>query len=464
MSRETAGDRHGDETTTDRHGGSTAGDRHGDERTTDRRGELRPLDIATGIVLGAPRRAAPLPPPGAATPLEALERAVLPALRRGPCLVSFSGGRDSSAVLAVATRVARREGLPDPIPATNRFPAAAASDETAWQERVVAHLGLDDWIRLTFDDELDVVGPYAQRVLRHHGLLWPFNAHFHLPLLEAAGEGSVLTGVGGDELFSAACGPVGGRRPRAVAGTLFELAPYALRRPVLARRAPLTFPWLTPEGTRAATAAAASHDAAQPRAPARRIAWARGMRSLAVGPRSLGAVAALTGAAIVHPLLDLAVWSTLAHAAGPRGLDGRRHGMRLLVGELLPADLIARGDKASFDEAFFTATARAAAAAWTGGGVPTDLVDPDALAAQWTQPAPMAQSFTLLQAAAAASGGDEPVARGSGLGASAAGGGDEPVSHGSGPAGSAAEGGDEPLAGGGQRVPAARAPERQHGE
>jgi Asparagine synthase len=390
---------------------------------------LRPLDVATGIVLGAPRRPAPLPARSAATPLEALERAVLPALRRAPCLVSFSGGRDSSAVLAVATRVARREGLPDPIPATNRFAAAPAADESAWQERVVAHLGLGDWTRLTFEDELDAVGPYAQRVLRAHGLLWPFNAHFHLPLLEAAGEGSVLTGVGGDELFTAACGPVGGSRPRAIARTLFELAPYGLRRPVIARRSPFTLPWLTPRGARAATAAAASHDAAEPRAPRRRLAWARGMRSLAVGPRSLAAVAAMTGAAIAHPLLDPGFWAAVAHAAGPRGFDGRRHGMQALVGSLLPADVIARRDKASFDEAFFTGTARAAAAAWTGGGVPADLVDPGALAAEWERPEPLAQSFTLLQAAV-----------------------------------SAADRGDEPLSRGLQRVPAARAPERQHGQ
>jgi asparagine synthase (glutamine-hydrolysing) len=379
------------------------------------------------MVLGAPRRPDPMPAPGG-TPLEALERAVLPALRRGPCLVSFSGGRDSSAVLAVATRVARREGLPDPIPATNRFRAAPGADETAWQERVVAHLGLSDWVRLTHDDELDVVGPYARRVLRAHGVLWPFNAHFHLPLLEAAAEGSVLTGVGGDELFTAACGPLGGRRPRAVARTLFELAPYGLRRPVLARRAPLTLPWLTPEGNRATTAAAASHDAAEPRAPRRRLAWARGMRALDVGPRSLAAVASMTGAVIAHPLLDPGVWAAVARAGGPRGFDGRRHGMRALAGTLLPAELIARRDKAAFDEAFFTATARAAAAAWTGGGIPEELVDPGALAAHWADPEPMAQSFTLLQAV------------------------------------SAAERGDEPLAGVRQRVPAAGPPERQHGE
>ena len=367
---------------------------------------LRPLDVATGMVLGAPRRPEPLAATTGHSPLEALERAVLPGLLRPPCLVSFSGGRDSSAVLAAAVRVARREGLPDPIPATNRFRAAPAADERRWQELVLAHLELDDRLVLTFDRELDVLGPFARRVLRRHGLLWPFNTHFHLPILDAAEAGSVLTGIGGDELFTAACGPLGGRRPRAVARTLFELAPRAVRRPMLVRRSPPALPWLTPAGARAATAAAAEHDAAEPRSARRRLAWARGMRSLEVGQAALATVASGTGAQLLNPLLDRGLWAAIAHAAGPRGFDGRRHGMRALAGALLPEELIARPDKACFDEAFFTATARAEAAAWRGGGVPQEHVEEAALAAEWAGPAPMAQSFTLLQAAWLASADD----------------------------------------------------------
>jgi len=137
-------------------------------------------------------------------PREALERAIRPALLRPPCLVSFSGGRDSAAALAVATELARREGLPLPIPATNIFPSARGADESHWQELLVRHLGLSDWLRMEHDDELDLIGPYAQRVLGTHGVLWPPNTHFHLPLLEEGRGGSMLTGIGGDELYSAA--------------------------------------------------------------------------------------------------------------------------------------------------------------------------------------------------------------------------------------------------------------------
>src|SRR5687768_3761316 len=110
------------------------------------RGGLTPVETATGIVLGDGADPGPLPavPPGE-TALAALERACLPALERGRCCVSFSGGRDSSIVLATATRVARREGLPLPLPVTNRFPLAGHTDESHWQELVVRHLGLDDW-------------------------------------------------------------------------------------------------------------------------------------------------------------------------------------------------------------------------------------------------------------------------------------------------------------------------------
>src|SRR5206468_12200197 len=97
--------------------------------------------------------------------------------------------------------VARREGLPPPIPATNRFPEFSLTNEDEWQERVVRHVGLEDWVRLDWTDELDLLGPYAEKVLRRHGLAFPSNLHFHDPLMEAARGGSMLTGVGGDEIF-----------------------------------------------------------------------------------------------------------------------------------------------------------------------------------------------------------------------------------------------------------------------
>src|SRR2546421_508967 len=130
---------------------------------------LNPFEIATGLVFGneaSPRRRAA----HGTDPLEALGEAIRPALLRPPCLVTFSGGRDSSSVLAVATHLARREGLPLPIPATNIFPEVGSSDESVWQEQVIRALELDDWIRLEHIDELDCVGPVAARILKRHGV------------------------------------------------------------------------------------------------------------------------------------------------------------------------------------------------------------------------------------------------------------------------------------------------------
>src|ERR1700712_343258 len=58
------------------------------------------LEIASGVVLGqllTSGQSAPRDP--SLSPMRALEMAVLPALTRPPCRVSFSGGMDSSFVL-----------------------------------------------------------------------------------------------------------------------------------------------------------------------------------------------------------------------------------------------------------------------------------------------------------------------------------------------------------------------------
>jgi asparagine synthetase B (glutamine-hydrolysing) len=399
---------------------------------------LTPLEVAVGFVL-APAEPAPLPEDGGpADPLAALEAAIVPSLLRPPCLVSFSGGRDSSAVLAAATRAARRHGLDDPIPATIRAPAARAADESAWQETAVRHLGIADWLRLDFGDELDAVGPIARAALLRHGLLWPFNAHFHVPLLEAARGGSLLTGVGGDELFAAAMSPraaaVLSARVRPTVRDMRRIALYAAPRPLRRgwhRRRELPLPWLTAAGRDAASRAVAGLEAAEPRRLASRLAWLRGATALSHGTASLAALAGDAGAAIAHPLLDHHLWSAVARTAPRGGYLARTDAMRALFAEVLPDAVLARSDKATFDELFFAAHSRALAAEWSGEGVPPALVDADALRAHWQGPSPHAHSFTLLQAAFL---------------------------------GSSAERVEQPRGGLREHVPAAGAPETPHGQ
>ena len=378
---------------------------------------LEPLELALGLPVGADAPGA-MAASGPADPLAALEAAVLEALRRPPCLVSFSGGRDSSAVLAVAVRVARREGLPDPVPASIRARGAPAAQESRWQELVVRHLGVGDWLRPEFDDELDLVGPVAAEALRRHGLLWPFNAHFHVPLLEAARGGSLLTGIGGDELFRSAASPraaavlTGRLRPVAADArrAAAYLAPAAARRRWHGRRRPEGLhPWLTTAGDAAGRRALAVWEAAEPRRLRARMGHVRAARYLRIGTASLALLARDSGAAIHHPLLEPAVWAAVAGSAPRGGHLDRTRAMTAVFGPLLPGELLARKDKATFDEVFFHDHSREFAAGWDGSGVPGELVDAGALRGHWSGSAPKAQSFSVLQAAWLASERSEPT-------------------------------------------------------
>jgi len=55
-----------------------------------------------------------------------------PALLRPPCVVAFSGGRDSSRLLAAAADLAAREDLAPPTAYTFRYPLDPAADESHW--------------------------------------------------------------------------------------------------------------------------------------------------------------------------------------------------------------------------------------------------------------------------------------------------------------------------------------------
>jgi asparagine synthetase B (glutamine-hydrolysing) len=365
---------------------------------------LTPLEIHSGLVL-PPSRRAPALPDTDLTPRAAFEAAILPALRRSPCLVSFSGGRDSSAVLATATAIARREGLPPPVPITHRFPSAGGTQETEWQEQVIGHLGLEDWVRIDAAGDLDCVGPVATEVLRRHGLLWPCNAYFHEPIFEAAAGGAVITGVGGDEAFSPsswarALTVLRGRArpgPRNLAHTAFALAPRAVKRTAIRRWLPEICPWLRPAAQRRIEAFVAAEAASEP------LRWRRRYRELAdsgymqVSLGSLAVLAAGHDVEVAHPFHDRRFLAALAALPAARRPATRSDAMTMLVGDLLPPALLNRSTKARFDEVFWTEHSRELVADWQGEGVDPELVDLDRLRQEWASPTPEAHTFTLLQ-------------------------------------------------------------------
>ncbi len=272
--------------------------------------ELTPLEITSGLVSGTGPTRPRTVPQQASSPLEALEKAIRPCLLRPPCMVTFSGGRDSSAVLGVAVQLARREGLPLPVPVTNRFPDIESTDETAWQEQVVRALDIREWVKLDHDDELDCLGPVATLTMRRHGLLWPFNAHFLVPLIKAARGGSLLTGLGGDELLGethwarAAIVLAGRERPtvRDAPRIALAAAPRWLRRRVLAPRVEVDLPWLRGEAIAAIREAWVRDSGDEPFRWERRIRWNAGYRYLRVCETSLGLLAQDEHVTIAHPL------------------------------------------------------------------------------------------------------------------------------------------------------------------
>ena len=68
---------------------------------------LRPLEAATGLALGSDDVATFTVTRSAVPPLEALVTVMTELVREGPTYVSFSGGRDSSGVLAAGVVAAR---------------------------------------------------------------------------------------------------------------------------------------------------------------------------------------------------------------------------------------------------------------------------------------------------------------------------------------------------------------------
>jgi asparagine synthetase B (glutamine-hydrolysing) len=364
---------------------------------------LDPLEIACGLVFGLDDDTTP-PEPTTEDPRRELERAVRRALERPPCLVSFSGGRDSSAILALATHVARRDGLPLPVPATNRFMDVPLSEESDWQEQVVAHLGLDDWIVLQHTDELDCLGPVATSVLRRHGLLWPFNVFFHEPFLRLAEGGSILTGIGGDEMLAEAMwrrfrASVRGRRPRPrdLLRVAYLCAPPRVRKYALEQRTEIHYPWLRADARREVLARHADQSARAPVGWAGYLDWVRRLRYLRVGGASKAALAEDAGVLDVHPFLASGFSAALASLPRRGRYADRTDAMRSLFGDLLPEAVIERRTKASFDGAFWNDASRAFASEWDGSGVDTELVDVEALRTEWLSSSPDARSYTLAQ-------------------------------------------------------------------
>lgn len=362
------------------------------------------MEVAGGWVNGYD----PVPPPPGPheSPRSVLDRSLLTHLRQSPCLVAFSGGRDSSVLLAAAVTLARREGLPLPVPITLSYPDAPDSGEEQWQRAVLDHLDITDRIVLTVHDEHDPLGPVATPVLQRYGLVWPPNFAPTVRMMTMARGGTLLTGEGGDEAFGLKrVTPLTkllksrGRVPPGVyADMLGALAPAALRRRA-ARRGRYRRPWLRPE-VEETLAHRDTADLTSFALHAGRNTWQFATRRCArIAYETVRVLGADMDVTYVQAFAEPDLVAAVAAEGGFFGWTGRAATMRALFGDLLPREVLERRTKALFANAVFTHHTREFARTWNGSGVDTDLVDPDALRETWLSDDPHAPSMSLLQQA-----------------------------------------------------------------
>ncbi|HZN16457.1 MAG TPA: asparagine synthase-related protein [Acidimicrobiales bacterium] len=364
------------------------------------------VEVLSNLLLGHDRLAAALPPATGAGWRAAIEQALLPALARTPCVVSFSGGRDSSAVLALAVDTARRHGLPLPVPVSMRFPGMADTDETRWQAVMIDHLKLEDHVVLELSTELDALGDNAVSVLRDVGVRWPGNAYMHAPVFEAARGGAVITGVGGDELFGSRGSHLvlalhreerPTRRDVALAGAV--LAPPAIRAIAWRRRHGGPIPWLTSRGEGIVNRALAADAVRWPQRWNGSLRhWVRS-RAFAAVCNALPLIGEHYDVAVTNAFVVPTVLAELLPEGGPTGFASRADAMGRLLGDLLPPAVRDRTTKAGFSAPAWGPRARAFAGNWDGAGVDPDLVDIEALKWEWQSTQPDFRSVLLLHRA-----------------------------------------------------------------
>jgi asparagine synthase (glutamine-hydrolysing) len=340
-------------------------------------------------------------------PRAVLEAMLLDALAAGPVVVTFSGGRDSSALLALALHVARREGLPDPSALTFRYPGSdVGKQEWSWQDAVAEHVGLSRWDRRLVRDDFDLLGPLGEALLDEVGhVTFPASLASGAHTCAAARGGTIVTGSMGDWAFGPRRMTVlrtlargrGWRRPSSRRHALEVVAPRALRRRMAAGSL-ADLGWLQPAGRESLRRRLIA-------APLPPLRWDRDLLTLhrqrfaVLARQSQRAFTDAFGVASLDPFGDPRFLESLAAWGGALGVASRNVAMRALFADVLPAALLGRTSKAYVAASRFGPATRAFAAGWHGSGVDTSLVDPEALRAEWSSPTPHVGTLGLLQQA-----------------------------------------------------------------
>ena len=114
------------------------------------------------------------------------------------------------------------------------------------------------------------------------------------------------------------------------------------------------------------------------------------MRYVHVGTASLDRIAADENVAVRHPFLARDFGEAIATLPKAERFRDRTTAMKGLFGDLLPAEVLERRTKASFDGAFWSEPSRSFTRNWDGAGVDERVVDVAALRMEWrrTRPGP----------------------------------------------------------------------------
>lgn len=365
------------------------------------------LEAAVGVPLGLRRRA--LTPEGlqngsARTAIEALfDQAI--AAANGRAAVMFSGGRDSSVVLALATASCRRLGAPDPVAVTAVYPGDEAADEDSWQRLVMRHLDLQAHRRIVVTDQRRALSERARSSMTKRGSLWPPAVHTQDLFFEVAPRSALFTGEGGDGILEQRrVTPVTLVRqdaPRvraslalAALDALVPNAPHALGA-IAARLATWELPWIRASARPRIAQLDTVH-----RGP---LHWGSATlfilkyRSIELLSHNTCKVAADWGVDLYHPLIEPSFVAALAEQGGAWGYRGRTDMFRRLFGDLLPDKILARQSKAAFNESRWGDDERDFASSWSGEGLVPSVIDVEALRAQWLSPRPHPAAIGLVQ-------------------------------------------------------------------